>query len=159
MVTAKGCFLDGSQVQPLARLYRWSPGLPIISIITDASTTSLGAVLMVGGQPAAYYAHTIRESDCAVIGGGARTQDPTYQSEWELLCIFVAVRLFSKAVSAKLLHILVQSDSTSALEAATLFKAQSPLMARLACELAIEVEALHQCPLGTAYPRGAECFG
>ena len=40
MVLAKGCFLDGSPVHPLARVYRWSPGLPTISVVTDASTTA-----------------------------------------------------------------------------------------------------------------------
>lgn len=142
MVEAKGCYLDGTRVQPLERVFRWEPGLPAISIVTDASTTGLGAALFVSGTPIAYFAHTLRQSDCDMLGGGARTHDPAFQSEWELLTIFLAVRLFSRFVSNKRVHIVVQSDSTSALEAATKFKAHSPIMVRLACEVAIEVELL-----------------
>lgn len=141
MVEAKACYLDGTHVQQQERVFHWEPGLPaIISVVTDASTTGLGAALFVSGTPIAYFAHTLRQSDCDMLGGGARTHDPAFQSEWDFLTIFLAVRLFSRFVSDKRVHVVVQSDSTSALEAATKFKAHSTIMVRLACELAIEVE-------------------
>ena len=74
---------------------------------------------------------------CFQYAHGLFCTHPAFQSEWELLTIFLAVRLFSRFVSNKRVHIVVQSDSTSALEAATKFKAHSPIMVRLACELGI----------------------
>lgn len=142
MVAAKGCFLDGTPVRPLMRVFRWEPGLPTIRIVTDASTTGLGAVLFSSDTPLAYFAHELRESDCRALGGGARLHDPSFQSEWELLAIFLAVHLFSQFLANQRVQIVVQSDSSSALEAVVNFKAHSPLMVRLACELAIEVESL-----------------
>ena len=142
MVAAKGCFLDGTPVRPLERVFRWEPGLPAVSLATDASTTGLGAVLFQAGTPVAYFAHTLRESDCQSLGGGARTHDPSFQSEWELLAILLAVHLFSKFLVGQRVQISVESDSSSALEAVINFRAHSPIMVRLACELAIEVELL-----------------
>eukprot|EP00435_Cladocopium_sp_Y103_P074226 s203_g47.t1 len=142
MVAAKGCFLDGTPVRPLERVFRWEPGLPAISLVTEASTTGLGAVLFQAGAPITYFAHTLRDSDCRSLGGGARTHDPSFQSEWELLAILLAVHLFSKFLVGQRVQIVVQSDSSSALEAVMNFRAHSPIMVRLACELAIEVELL-----------------
>eukprot|EP00438_Fugacium_kawagutii_P001965 Skav210033 [mRNA] locus=scaffold706:75058:76350:+ [translate_table: standard] len=142
IVAAKGCFLDGTPVRPLMRVFRWESGLPTISIVTDASTTGLGAVLFCSGNPVAYFAHVLRESDCKAVGGGARLHDPSFQSEWELLAIFLAVHLFSQFLSHQRVQIIVQSDSSSALEAVVHFKAHSPIMVRLACGLALEVESL-----------------
>lgn len=110
MVAAKGCFLDGAPVRPLERVFRWEFGL-----------------LMQVPEPIAYFVRKIRDSDCAMLGGGARARDPSFQSECELLAIFLAVHVFSRVISHQRVQICVQSDSSSALEAVVHFKAHSPL--------------------------------
>ena len=112
MPTCKGSFLDGSPVQPLVKVFHWGKDDPLVGITTDACPIGLGGVLHVGGKALAYFSHKLRESDGATLGPSVVLGDPSFQSEWELLSIFVAIRLFSCFLKNRQIRFFVKTDNT-----------------------------------------------
>eukprot|EP00435_Cladocopium_sp_Y103_P027145 s3386_g6.t1 len=141
MLRAKGAFLDGSSVVPLARVYRFRQDVPFVSAGTDACPTGLGGYLEVGKKPVVYFKLPVDDALCKILGGGAQVGDPAFQTEWELLSIFIAVCLFSRFLKSTRIRLFIQSDNTAALKAALDFQASSPLMCSLAAEISIQLEA------------------
>jgi hypothetical protein len=135
------CMLSvtSDQFQCLRRVYRWRPGLPTVAVRTDASPFGMGGILLVSGKPQRYWACALSAEDLARFG--AQVGDPAFQSEWELLAVHMALRIFGPYLNGGWMQVIVQADNTSALQAALQFKAKSPLMNFLAAEVSLELEA------------------
>ena len=114
----------------------------MIRIETDASPTRLGSVLFVCEKPTHFIGHVLTEQDCQDLGGQARLNDPAYQSEFELLAIFISIKLFSELFKEQCIQVFAHRDSTSALHTVMTLRGKSPLMAQLAGEVALQLESL-----------------
>ena len=154
LLEAKGTFLDGSPVVSLSKVYRFKHDVPLVSVITDACPSGLGGYLEIGGKPVAYFKLPVDEPLCTTLGGGATVGDPAFQTEWELLAIFIAICIFSKFLKRTHVRMFIQSDNTAALRAALEFHASSPLMSSLAAEMAIRIECAGWEPLWGKHIRG-----
>lgn len=131
MMKAKGSFLGSSHVVPLSKLYRFRNDCPIVGVTTDACPTGLGGVLNVGGKPQAFFCLQITQATCNLFGGEATVGDPAFQTEWELLAIFIAICVFSRFLRGVRVQIFLQTDNTAAPQAALEFKASSPMLVSL----------------------------
>lgn len=154
MLTCKGSFLDGSPVQPLVKIFHWSRDDPLVGITTDACPFGLGGILHVGGTAVAYFSHKLRESDKEALGPTVVLGDPSFQSEWELLSIFVAIRLFSRFLHNRRIRFFVKTDNTSALTGALEYSSKSPIMSQLCAEIALCLESSGLQPALGRHVRG-----
>ena len=62
-------------------------------------------------KPTHYIARILTEQDCADLGGQAQLHGPAYQSEFELLAIYVSSHLFSKLFNSEPIPFHLQSGS------------------------------------------------
>lgn len=132
---------SSSAAPPLVRTFRWNRNPTVIRIETDASPTGLGSVLFVGNRLTLYIGHTLTDQGCRELGGQARLND-LYQSGFDLLAIFISIKLFSKILNEQRTQFYIRSDSTSALRTVMTVRGKSPLMAQLAGEIALQLESL-----------------
>ena len=84
------------------------------------------------GMPVAWWADEIQEWDLALLG--AKTEDPAWQSEWELLAVAISARLFGPQIASQAVHLT--TDNTGVLHTALNLRASSPGMVAVAAELA-----------------------
>jgi len=154
LVQAKGSFLDGHPMVPLSKVFRFRSHAPIVGVTTDACPTGLGGILNIGGKPVAYFALEVTTELCKIFGDTAKVGDPSFQTEWELLAIFIAVKVFAKFLRKIRVQIFLKTDNTAALRAALEFKASSPIMCSLAAEISIQLEADGWDPLWGRHLRG-----
>lgn len=80
--------------------------------------------------------------------------DPSYQTEWEAWAVLLAVRVFGPLLNKGATRIYLRSDNVATLQAATQFKARSPLLNRIAAELVIELELQGQSSVQGRHIRG-----
>ena len=142
LLQVKSCLPCSSAAPPLVRTFRWDRNPTVIRIETDASPTRLGSVLFVCEKPTHFIGHVLTEQDCQDLGGQARLNDPAYQSEFELLAIFISIKLFSELFKEQCIQVFAHRDSTSALHTVMTLRGKSPLMAQLAGEVALQLESL-----------------
>ena len=105
------------------------------TIITDASTKGMGAVLFVGTEPMEYFSVPIPSE--FILRFQASTGDPKHMSPWESLCLLVAARIwlvrYPIGSTAR-----VRADNLAALYMIKKCKAKSPDLAAVARELALD---------------------
>ena len=154
LMESKGCLPVSDGPPPLVRTFRWDQNPKVVRVETDAPPTGLGGVLFVGEKPTHYIGHVLTEQDCKDLGGNTRLHDPAYQSEFELLAIFVSVKLFSQLFEEQCIQFYIHSDSTSALHTATTLRGKSPLMSQLAGEIALTLESFEIDALWGRHLRG-----
>ena len=110
--------------------------LPLAPAFTVANTDRCISVwiwgYMYGRQPVAWWADEIQEWDLALLG--AKTGDPAWQSEWELLAVAISARLFGPQIASQAVHLT--TDNTGVLHMALNLRASSPGMVAVAAELA-----------------------
>ena len=120
-----------TQCSSLNATFHWQPRA-LWQIQTDASVFGFGGILWYGRQPVAWWADEIQEWDLALLG--ARTGDPAWQSEWELLAVAISVKLFGSQIASQAVHLT--TDNTGVLHTALNLRASSPGMVAIAAELA-----------------------
>lgn len=126
----------------LKRTVRWRPFAPVVVIQTDACPTGLGGFIMVHNKIVAYWFDKVTNEDQEVLG--VVYGDPSFQSELELLAVLVSLRVFKRWLSTDSgpAGILLKTDNTATLQAAMELRGKSVLMAQLASEVALEIEAI-----------------
>ena len=138
----------------LAKLYRFEQDLPLAELFTDACPFGLGAVLCIGTKPVAFWKHALVAADAHWMGPHCGIGDPSYQTEWEAWAVLLAVRVFGPLLNNGSTRIFLRSDNVATLQAATKFKARSPLLNRIAAELVIELEVQGQSTVQGRHIRG-----
>ena len=100
----------------------------------------MGAYLMIAGEYVAYWHDKVTNADLELLG--ATAGDPAFQSEWELLTVWISIETF--------MRVLKELDCnpqiwlrTATISAAMDYRAKSPLMVQLAAEISIQIE-VHQ---------------
>ena len=131
----------------MQRHYRWRPFAPRILIQTDACPTGMGGFLMVGGQFKAYWHRALNESDARLFQ--ATLGDPSFQSEWELLAVWISIEVFLPLLTLPECspQIILRTDNTAVLSAAMEHRATSPIMVRLAAEISLQLEIFQLEPI------------
>ena len=105
------------------------------TVITDASTWGLGAVLIFEGKPIEYFSTPIPVE--FIEKCEAKPGDPKHMALWESLCLLVASRLW--LVKFPLGSIVrVKADNIAALYMLLKGKARDPGMSRVAREVALD---------------------
>ena len=90
----------------------------------------------------AFYTDHLHTEDFSLFG--SVRGDLAFQSEYELLAVLVALRVFRELVLRSNANLIVlRCDNTAVLSAAFTYKASSPLMAQLTAEVALELESLN----------------
>ena len=132
----------GSGTVQLCKLYRWRPHSPAVLVQTDASPYGLGGTLTIGGSFVAYFADKISDIDCQRFG--STVGDPAFQSEYELLAVLVAIRVFSTLFLAggEVAQVTIRTDNMAVVHAALRYRSGSPVMVQLTAELCLELESL-----------------
>ena len=126
----------------LTHTVRWCANARTVVIQTDACPTGLGGFLMVDGFIAAYWYDEVSREDQDVLG--VVIGDPAYQSELELLAVLISLHVFSPWLhdDVKPAGVIFRADNTSTLMAALELRGKSMLMAQLAAEVALQIEAM-----------------
>ena len=126
----------------LQRVVRWRPYAPVVVIQTDACPTGLGGFLMIQNEIVAFWHDSVTSMDVEVLG--VTIGDPAFQSELELLAVLISLRSFRAWLLTDQgpAGVLLRADNTATLMAALELRGKSVLMAQLAAEVALEVEAL-----------------
>lgn len=129
----------------LQRVVRWRPFAPLMVVSTDACPSGMGGFLMVHNTFVAYWHDEVSSADEEALG--VKKGDPAYQSELELLAVLISLRGFSSWLGGvngqgQPAGMLLRADNTSTLAAAMDLRGKSELMAQLAAEVALEIEAL-----------------
>lgn len=96
---------------------------------------------MIGKEFVAYWWDEVTEADLKLLG--AQKGDPSYQTEWEMLAVWISLELFCPLLVGDdfSTQILLRTDNTATIQAAIYHKASSPLMIQLAAEVALQIEA------------------
>ena len=122
--------------------FLWRPNADTILIQTDACPVGMGGFISIGGRIAGYWHDTVSDADCSLLG--ATRDDPAFQSEWELLAVWVSIETFLKIFEKfSAIKIFLRTDNTATIQAAMEFRAGSPVMAQLAAEVSLQL-AIHQ---------------
>jgi hypothetical protein len=116
----------------------------------------MGGMLGINGVWMAYWADEIRAEDLTKFK--ADYGSPAWQSEWELLAILASLKVFAHMLQGGLVRVVIESDSTSALQASMTLRAHSPQMNRLSGEVALELEANGLDLLWGAHISGADNY-
>ena len=121
--------LDG-QAPGLQVTFRSQPSLRYVLVQTDACPTGMGGFLALNGQIVAYWHDRLTDDDAKLFG--AVIGDPSYQSEWELLAVWVSLELFSKFLHPNFAgcQMLLRTDNTSVIQAVKHCKTRSPIMSQ-----------------------------
>ena len=94
------------------------------------------------GRIVGYWHDTVSDADCSLLG--ATRGDPAFQSEWELLAVWVSIETFLEILKKfSAVKIFLRTDNTATIQAAMEFRAGSPVMAQLAAEVSLQL-AIHQ---------------
>lgn len=127
----------------LQKVFRYRPNDPWVLIQTDACPTGMGAYLMIAGKFAAYWHDSVTAANLELLG--ATAGDPAFQSEWELLAVWISVETFMPILSELGCNprILLRTDNAATISAAMDYGAKSPLMVQLAAEISMQME-VHQ---------------
>ena len=140
----------------MQRHFRWRPNAPAVLVQTDACPTGMGGFLMVGGGFRMYWHRALNESDAVLFG--AALGDPSFQSEWELLAVWISLETFVPLLIQPEGNpqVVLHTDNTSVLTAALEHKAASPIMTRLAAEVALQLESFQLDPLWGQHVPGSQ---
>ena len=93
-----------------------------------------------GGKLVAYFSEHLSEADFNLFG--STRGDPAFQSEYELLAVLVALRVFKDLIASHGANmVVIRGDNTAVLQAVFTYKTHSPLMTQLTAEVALELEA------------------
>ena len=121
---------------------------------TDACPTGMGGFLAVNGQLVAYWHDRLTDNDAKLFG--AVIGDPSYQSEWELLAVWVSLEVFCKFLHPNFAgcQVLLRTDNTSVIQAVKYCKARSPIMSQLAAEISLQCAILQLMPIEAQHVPG-----
>ncbi|KAF4718948.1 hypothetical protein FOZ63_019158, partial [Perkinsus olseni] len=118
-------------------LKRWQGRRPLVSVVVDACWRGIGGVLLEGPNPVSWFADIISSDDLLHLDIGESHELYRYQNAFELLAILVGTRIWAGRWSEDL-PVLMRSDSIVAINAATRMKSRSPVINRVAMELAYD---------------------
>ena len=126
----------------LQKVFRWRPHAPTVLVQTDACPQGIGGFLCIGGSFIAYFNDKLSHFDFERFG--STPGDPAFQSEYELLALVVAVRVFQPWIlhDDAVARVVLRSDNMATVGAAMRYKAVSPIMAQLTVELMLELESM-----------------
>ncbi|CAE7649343.1 unnamed protein product, partial [Symbiodinium sp. CCMP2592] len=107
----------------------------------DASTTGLGGILLsTDGRPLRYWAATITEEVAQFLG--ARIGESSSMTTFELLALFVGLKVWGPRLFGKRLGVQIQMDNQSALTIATALSSKGDSSNHLAAEISLLLESL-----------------
>ena len=131
----------------LQRCFKWRPHAATVLIQTDACPFGMGGFLMIGNEFKAYWHDQVTEEDCQLFG--AQPGDPSFQSEWELLAVWISIECFASFLRQDKLgtRVLLRTDNMATVRAAMEQRAKSPLMAQLAAEISLQCAVLQLLPI------------
>ena len=138
----------------LQHTFKWRPQAPSILIQTDACPTGMGGFLMIGGRYVAYWRDEVTNEDLDLLQ--AKKGDPSYQSEWELLAVWISLEVFKPWLVQKDAspQVTLRTDNMATIQAAMEYRAKSPIMTQLAAEISIQVELMQLQPLRAEHVPG-----
>jgi hypothetical protein len=123
---------------------------------TDASPFGMGAILFKNQAPVAWMAEEWTKLDLELLK--AKSGDPAWQAEWELLAMLIAVDKWLPHLHGQA-FCMVQTDATAALHDAARMAGRTPAMNAMAAELALRFESaqLHVVPKHLSGTMNFEC--
>ena len=139
----------------LSKTFRWRPEAPTMMVQTDASPFGLGGLLYQGGHIVAFFHDELHEEDFERFH--STRGDPAFQSEYELLAVFVALKVFEEWITFRhrVTRIMIRSDNMAVVSAAFQYKASSPIMVQLTAELVLQLEHMEVAHVVSQHVPGA----
>ena len=139
-----GALLHPVPDQPLAlqKTFRWRPHAPEVLIQTDACPGGMGGFIQIGNQFVAYFHDALNELDFRRFG--ASPGDPAFQSEYELLALLVALKVFQHWIigNYSAASVTIRTDNMAVVAAAFEYRASSPIMVQLTAEVMLQLESM-----------------
>ena len=105
----------------LRKVHPWSPVQRAVLVQTDASPFGLGGIFSIGGNIVAYFSDHLHDEDFELFG--SCRGDPAFQSEYELLAVLVALRVFAPMMQQHQVNLVVIRGD---LRASSRFQIQGP---------------------------------
>ena len=112
----------------------------------------MGGVLYLHNRLLMFWCHTFTDATLLMLGPTV-SRSPEFQSEFEFSALFLSVKMFATHLPAPF-RFHVRAENVSALRSALTYKSSSPLLTRLAAELALEQELNDRPPLEGRRIRG-----
>ena len=114
----------------------------------------MGGYIMMGGVYLAYWSSPVSPQDLELMGSSPG--DPAFQSEWELLAVWISLEAFKKWLWDLDMptQLVVRTDNMAVLQAVKESKAHSPIMTQLTAEICIQAELLQLLPLQVQHVPG-----
>ena len=143
-----------SQYPGLQKTFRWRPDAPRVLIQTDACPEGMGGFLMIGNVYHSYWFDKVTDADRELMGSEAG--DPAFQSEWELLAVWVSLEAFKEVLTqyGTGCQVILRTDNMATIQAAMEFRSHSPLMTQLTAEISILTELLQLQPIRAEHVPG-----
>ena len=111
----------------------------------DACPQGMGGVLYLHHRPIMFWQCPLSDKVLELLGPNVK-REPTFQTEFEFLALFISVKKFAEQVRNEF-RFFIRADNISALHSALRYKSKSPLLTRLVAELALEQEINNRPPL------------
>lgn len=121
----------------------WRNPSRVVLIQTDACPFGMGGFAMIAGCHQGYWHDVISKDDCRLLG--CTVGDPSFQSELELLALFVSLSVCKPLLEPDEsggVAVVFCTDNTATIQAALQFQASSPIMLQLCAELSLLFETI-----------------
>ena len=133
-------FLDCAKERPIRRIHLSREGKQEVRLLTDASPEGLGAILLVNNQVVGALASPIDQKDADMLG--FEMGSSSSQGIVEALAILVGLKHWKNRLAHSSLHLVLQSDSITALALSRKLSASSPALNFIGAELGLVLEEL-----------------
>ena len=136
------CFLGVAMQRPTRKFKLDVSKYPKATVITDASPTGMGGVLLVNNRIIKAFSYKVTKEDANTLGFTADWKTSSSQGIVETLAVLVALKEWQDQLKSCHLELQVQADSMVALSTMSKASNSSPILNFLGAEIAIQCEAI-----------------
>ena len=133
-------FLDAAKERPIRRISLGEKKKQDVRLITDASPEGLGAILLINNQTVGALATPVDKHDASALG--FELGSSSSQGILEALAVLVGLKHWKNRLALSSVHLVVQSDSVTALALSQKLSASSAALNFIAAEMSLLLEEL-----------------
>ena len=133
-------FLDAAKERPIRRISLGDKKGQDVRLITDASPEGLGAILLINNQTVGALATPVDKHDASALG--FELGSSASQGILEALAVLVGLKHWKNRLAMSSVHLVVQSDSVTALALSQKLSASSAALNFIAAEMSLLLEEL-----------------